>query len=349
MGARVFRRGVVILWVAAGFVVGVDWRVDAFDLPASAIRWLEEWEPVPEPSYADSTDDALWLEDELPSVATARETEVGPRRHYIAFDVREQHASQETQYAPPAFNPIDLRVLEDIIAINGLTEASSDTDRNDGDGVLEPLELGRQTWRNHRLQRLALGPDEYSSYGYAISTLPESIADLADLRALDLHSNRLSELPSSLGSLANLVTLRLFNNRLGELPDSIGGLHRLRVLVLSRNQLTELPESLIGLQELRELHIDDNPITELPEWIASLVNLRRLNLSRTHASDTAGLRELPDTLASAPKLEALHLDGNSLFCLVAEALPDFLTDGTIRAISGLTTQRCEGFDGSAQS
>ena len=60
-----------------------------------------------------------------------------------------------------------------------------------------------------------------------LTSFPEPVAKLANLRYLGLTDNRIGELPDSIGGLAGLVELRLYNNGLSRLPESIGSLARL--------------------------------------------------------------------------------------------------------------------------
>ena len=60
----------------------------------------------------------------------------------------------------------------------------------------------------------------------ALTTLPECLGRLGQLRALNLFANRLMILPESLGQLTELRSLNLFGNRLETLPDSLGRLRQ---------------------------------------------------------------------------------------------------------------------------
>jgi len=288
------------------------------------------------------------------ALASVRSPEQEPRR--------KGHASDSSSHGGPAqFDPRDLRFLQALIDRNGLTEASSSFDRDDGDGVLGPLEVGTQVWRDGRLVEFRSGPDPYGSYGYRIHTLPEQIADVGALEVLDLNSNQLTELPEALGQLHNLRELRLFGNQLSELPASLSGLRSLRILMLSGNRLSELPESIGELDALEELYLRDDPLTTLPAGIVGLAHLRVLDVThpttpRALGTERAARRvaaiaaadprftALPEELASLPRLQALYLAGNRLDCTQGgespDLLPAFLRDGSIRYAYGLQLQEC---------
>jgi hypothetical protein len=253
------------------------------------------------------------------------------------------------------FDPRDLAVLDAIILANGLGEDSSPRDRNDGDGVLEPLELGFQVWRHGRLRALHSGPDRFSSYGYRIEVLPDAIAELGLLEVLDLHETGLLGLPEAVGDLPALEELRVPGNALEELPLGLRRLATLRTLVLSANRLGGLPEEIGELAALEELHAARNPLGSLPAGLGGLERLRVLDVSalperEAAASPEAGtgeLRELPEELGRLHELEILHVAGNRLFCGSAASgggsLPAPLADHRRVRVFGLGAQRCGAF------
>ncbi|TMC24743.1 MAG: leucine-rich repeat domain-containing protein, partial [Chloroflexi bacterium] len=79
--------------------------------------------------------------------------------------------------------------------------------------------------------------------------------------ALSVRYCGLTSLPESLGQLTNLRRLDLTGNQLTSLPEWLGNLVQLRRLYLDENQLTSLPESLGNLLHLEEVHVDKNQLT----------------------------------------------------------------------------------------
>jgi hypothetical protein len=155
-------------------------------------------------------------------------------------------------------DPADLAALAEIIRAGGLDEASSAFDYDDGDGVLEPWELGFQIWRDGELVLLALGPSPRFSFGYGLATLASEVGDLAALEVLDLHGNALGALPANLGALGALRALRLDENRLDELPGSLADLYALRSHNVRGNRLAALPGDLAYQEGLEELAVGGN-------------------------------------------------------------------------------------------
>jgi internalin A len=106
-----------------------------------------------------------------------------------------------------------------------------------------------------------------------LRALPESIAQLSELRLCD---NELLELPEFIAQLKQLQNLDAAYNRLTRLPQSLGHLKQLRMLNASNNQLSELPESLRQLSALRELYLHGNEQLGIPAEVLgpTLVEVR---------------------------------------------------------------------------
>jgi len=162
------------------------------------------------------------------------------------------------------YDPQDLAVIADIIAANGLTEASSANDADNGDGKLDPLELGYQVWCGGRLRELRTGPNRFASFGYGLQTLPASVSQLDLLEELDVNGNQLSQLPDTLATLRNLRVLRASGNQLEQFPETVMGMGNLQELVLRNNLIQEVPADVGRLASLRELHVEGNPLVSAP-------------------------------------------------------------------------------------
>src|SRR5665647_14644 len=110
-----------------------------------------------------------------------------------------------------------------------------------------------------------------------LTTLPDSIGQLSQLRELYVAGNQLTTLPDSIGQLTQLRELYVGYNQLTTLPDSIGQLAQLQVLYVEHNQLTTLPDSIGQLAQLQVLCIYNNELTSLPDSIEQLSQLQTLN------------------------------------------------------------------------
>ena len=163
----------------------------------------------------------------------------------------------------------DISVLQDFINnSSGTLLATLDTDSS---GVIEPLELGEQTWNNNG-RIIILNCDSIGLSG----RIPESIGALTELTQLGLKNNNLSgEIPESIGNLTQLTQLSLSKNSLsGAIPDTIGNLKSLWRLDLSYNQLSgTLPGSLSNLSILEVLLANSNNLSgAIPQDICIIYN-----------------------------------------------------------------------------
>ena len=140
-----------------------------------------------------------------------------------------------------------------------------------------------------------------------------ALADLPNLRELDLSERQLAAVPEEVFAMKSLEHLYLVRNEFKELPDALATLPALTYLNLDGNKLTGVPESLGGAVKLKWLRLNENQIVSLPDSLGKLGDLRRFYARRNR------LKEVPAFLKSCTRLEDLALDGN----FIAE-VPDWL-------------------------
>jgi hypothetical protein len=169
--------------------------------------------------------------------------------------------------AGQSFDPRDLSVLDDIIRLNGLTEESSSFDYDDGDGVLEPTELGRQVWCGSRLRALQMGPDSFATFGYEVRELPDTLANLEFLVVLESNQTGLEALPEALGQMPSLERVSAFGNRVKEIPSSLAQSERLEELQLNANEIAEIPAEVQQKRGLKGVFVEGNPMAAMPRMV----------------------------------------------------------------------------------
>jgi internalin A len=145
--------------------------------------------------------------------------------------------------------------------------------------------------------------------GGKLTSLPDSIRQLTNLRILDLRNNQLKRLSEAVGQLTNLQELYLYDNQLTNLPVAIGQLQNLQILGLSDNRLIGLPTSIGQLANLKILFLSGNNLTRLPPFMGRLLNLVRLSLSEN------SLIELPVEIGQLVNLQRLDASFNQLIRL----------------------------------
>lgn len=99
---------------------------------------------------------------------------------------------------------------------------------------------------------------------------PENIADLKELKYLDLSNNYSLYIPESIGKLSKLEILDLARNNFEEIPESFRNLKNLRELSMWDNKLKEIPSIIKNIDTLEIVYLDGNPIDNFPKMIGNL-------------------------------------------------------------------------------
>ena len=142
--------------------------------------------------------------------------------------------------------------------------------------------------------------------GNALSSLPDDLPRLRQLRVLFCSDNQFSELPAILGQCTQLSMIGFKANQIRHVPAAALP-PALRWLILTANQISELPPELGHCTQLQKLMLAGNQLRALPPELA---NCQRLELLRIAANQ---LTALPDWLLSLPRLSWLAYAGNP-FC-----------------------------------
>lgn len=146
-----------------------------------------------------------------------------------------------------------------------------------------------------------------------LTTFPAEILDLADsLEILDLSNNALTTLPDSFAQLHNLRIAFFNNNAFERLPEVLSQCPKLSMVGFKANQITTVPDGALP-PATRWLILTDNRIPTLPDSIGQLAALQKLMLAGNQ------LRSLPETLAACHNLELIRLAANKL-----DRLPSWL-------------------------
>jgi hypothetical protein len=142
-----------------------------------------------------------------------------------------------------------------------------------------------------------------------LTEFPREIFNLADsLEILNLTGNRLSSLPDDLGRLHQLRILFCSENEFTHLPAAIGGCPSLSMIGFKANRIATIDPAALP-PSLRWLTLTDNCIREVPASIGRCPKLQKLLLSGNR------LQTLPPELAECQELELLRLAANDFFTL----------------------------------
>jgi internalin A len=149
--------------------------------------------------------------------------------------------------------------------------------------------------------------------GIPLEAFPDWITAYQSLEELIAVRINLEAIPDSLAQLQSLQQLYLNSNQISAIPDSLAQLQSLQQLDLSSNQISAIPDSLAQLQSLQQLNLSSNQISAIPDSLAQLQSLQQLNLSSNQIS------AIPDSLAQLQSLQQLNLSSNQI-----SAIPDSL-------------------------
>jgi internalin A len=151
-----------------------------------------------------------------------------------------------------------------------------------------------------------------------LAELPARIADLRNLRKLNISRNKLTSLPAEIGQLKNLVDLNASDNQIGVLPFQMGELSSLVRLDLGNNHLAQLPSELCQLTQLRYLNLSGNVLSALPTDIGQLRKLEilllgpRIGVNRLILPPTNRISNIPASIRWLEELRELDLSHNNL-------------------------------------
>jgi Leucine-rich repeat (LRR) protein len=96
----------------------------------------------------------------------------------------------------------------------------------------------------------------YLRLGNDITSLPDSVCRLANLKELELEHSQINELPAHFGDLSQLKTLKL-NGKMSRLPDSFARLSNLEELALDCSWLVDFVPQIAPLSQLKSLKIEN--------------------------------------------------------------------------------------------
>ena len=163
-----------------------------------------------------------------------------------------------------------------------------------------------------------------------LASLPDALP--TGLRWLRLNGNALSSLPESIGALVDLRRIYLNDNALEALPASFGALKALEDVALAGNRLTAFPAVLVSLPHLRNLDLRGNgSITELPPDIGDMKALRTLTLTgcRLPKEERDRIRNFQPPVSGEDIMTTFGIGPCREIGIIKDAIKDAILDGQI--------------------
>jgi hypothetical protein len=181
--------------------------------------------------------------------------------------------------------------------------------------------------------------DELYLYGNTHKELPQNIANLTNLKKVELNfslSGKLEKTLVTLSKIQNIEYIGLRGFRLIFLPNELTNFKKLKSINLGDNpslNYDQVFELLSQIETIESLNLDYNYFNGIPESILKLKNLKRLELSmlsgkfntpetyqilskldRLEHLDISGnfFGEFPEEIALLNELKVLNIDGNGV-------------------------------------
>lgn len=150
--------------------------------------------------------------------------------------------------------------------------------------------------------------NELTLVNVGVTEIPESFANLINLKELTLTSNKgIKEIPNFINKLTNLTSLDVSNCDIKDGFD-VSGLVNLKLLFLDENRsLTMIPKTIINNKELRRLTASSCNLTQLGDELLELKNVYMFDFR-----NNINLTSVPSDLTKLEKLVACNFDKTSI-------------------------------------
>jgi hypothetical protein len=178
-----------------------------------------------------------------------------------------------------------------------------------------PLELPMLA----NLTKLVVDSQPGQSRGNQLTSLPESIGNLVNLKYLSVANNRLVTLPASICQLEQLETFWANNNNLIQLPAQIFLLRKLQRFIVCDNLLRSLPSEMHSMRALGTFVVANNPLRYPPN--AHTMQARDMfEYMRLHPNEEESTMKADMSAAIDDTFADLHLDAPGRTVRVHQAM-----------------------------
>lgn len=127
------------------------------------------------------------------------------------------------------------------------------------------------------------------------SSLSSEIADLEELRYIDIRYIKVTALPNTILRGGRLKRVHFQGMPLGKVSSLVqlfSKTYKITELTLKDLNLAELPGDIKRLTQVKELNLDHNPLKRLPAGLSELKQLQKLSIQGKYLRLPAGLQEL---------------------------------------------------------
>ena len=139
-----------------------------------------------------------------------------------------------------------------------------------------------------------------------ITKLPPQIGQLGKLETLILNGNHISDLPDTIANIKNLKELNLSHNKLKRFPLALTKLRKLDVVDISSNNITKIANEEINELQVTELNLNQNQLSSLSKNLAKCPRLKILRLEE----NCLALESIPVEILTESLVSTLSFKGN---------------------------------------
>jgi photosystem II stability/assembly factor-like uncharacterized protein/Leucine-rich repeat (LRR) protein len=139
----------------------------------------------------------------------------------------------------------------------------------------------------------------------SLTTLPQSLGKLHNLRTLAITRCRITALPDTMSSMDSLKVIRLYAAPIRKFPITALCPPRLDSLFITKTFYDTLPVSISGIASLKALSVDSTPISYISNDIGDLKALTSLTIKNEDS-----LPVLPDSVGALSNLRTFNVSAN---------------------------------------
>ncbi|MGK7958886.1 MAG: COR domain-containing protein [Crocosphaera sp.] len=157
-----------------------------------------------------------------------------------------------------------------------------------------------------------------------LSSIPDLLWDLTNIKFLNLSNNRIKNIPEKISNLYNLKWIIIDNNCLANMPFCIFDMSSVEILTLNANLLDSIPEINTNNCQIRIIDLSENRLSTFPRFLTNIKTLEWLDISDNK------IPKIPPQIKNLGNLITFNVSNNLLFNIPPE----------IRSIKSLQTFDC---------
>ncbi|KAL6592531.1 hypothetical protein U3516DRAFT_788891 [Neocallimastix sp. 'constans'] len=149
-----------------------------------------------------------------------------------------------------------------------------------------------------------------------LSSIPEGLFDIKNLKYLCLNSNSIMEIPLAIQNLAQLETLDLNNNKISQLPNELFNLRMLKTLDLGNNPELIAKINNFGNSTIENCYFHNINISCYEPNTCKMIHLNGISLSDAEVKNELKICTREENLIQDSKSNSLYIMSGIFFILI---------------------------------